>query len=150
VIHVGVTASRNGLTGEQVKQAHALLQLWAGPPPLPPITLPKATLHHGDCVNGDEALVGLARPLGYLIHGHPPANPVLRAWVDSDITDAVLPYLVRNRAIVDASRYLIACPGSAIPNRSGTWRTVRYAREQKAAGVELGLFVIGPKGEAIS
>jgi hypothetical protein len=143
VIHVGVTASRHGLTGEQVKQAHALLQLWAAEP----VTL---TLHHGDCVGGDEALVGLARPFGYLLHSHPPTEPRLRAFIDSHFTEGVLPYQVRNRAIVDASRYLIACPGSAMPNRSGTWRTVRYAREQKAAGVELGLFVIGPKGEAIS
>jgi hypothetical protein len=143
VIHVGVTASRHGLTGEQVKQAHALLQLWSSSP---------VTLHHGDCVGGDEALVGLARPLGYRIHAHPPTEPRLRAFslIEGDLTEGVLPYLVRNRAIVEASRYLIACPGSTTPNRSGTWRTVRYAREQKAAGVELGLFVIGPKGEAIS
>lgn len=141
MIHVGVTASRHGLTGKQVTRAHALLAMWSAEP---------VTLHHGDCVGGDEALVGLARPLGYIVHAHPPAEPRLRAWANSDITEGVLPYLVRNRAIVDASRYLIACPGSATPNRSGTWRTIRYAQAQKDTGVELGLFVIGPKGETVS
>lgn len=41
-----------------------------------------------------------------------------------------LPYMERNRAIVDASDVLIACPYEIVEpefGRSGTWSTIRYA-----------------------
>ena len=51
-----------------------------------------------------------------------------------DMSDEVrdpLPYLERNRAIVDACDILIACPkGMQEEQRSGTWATVRYARRR--------------------
>jgi hypothetical protein len=42
------------------------------------------------------------------------------------------PFTVRDRDIVDASERLLAAPSSQIedPN-SGTWATVRYARDQQ-------------------
>ncbi len=87
-------------------------------------------LHHGDCMMADEHAAEIARRLGYKIHCHPPINNRRRAWADGDAFEAPLPYLDRNRAIVRASNELIAMPDTMSERiRSGTWATVRYARE---------------------
>lgn len=41
----------------------------------------------------------------------------------------VIPYLQRNKVIVDRCGVLVAAPGEAQEQlRSGTWSTIRYAR----------------------
>lgn len=86
--------------------------------------------HHGDCLGADLESATAAIRQGVKTVAHPPENPVKRAWHVSTIILAVLPYLVRNHAIVDDSDELVAAPATmAEERRSGTWATIRYARK---------------------
>lgn len=89
-----------------------------------------AWLHHGDCIGADADAHDIARKLGIKIHVHPPDNPTLRAFKGGDRESEPLPYLERNKAIVNAGQWLIATPATTTEIlRSGTWSTVRYARK---------------------
>ena len=92
--------------------------------------------HHGDCIGADitfHILVEDTRP-DVAIHRHMPENTTKQAkystcnvlpYVDYEPK----PYLERNHDIVDACDVLIACPRTLEEElRSGTWATVRYAR----------------------
>jgi hypothetical protein len=46
------------------------------------------------------------------------------------IVHGILPPIERNHIMVDAADVLIACPHGPEELRSGTWSTVRYARQQ--------------------
>jgi hypothetical protein len=123
---VGVTATRHGLTRYQRLWAYDTLK-----------TLRSRgfdTLRHGDCVGGDAELAEMGRKMGYRLICHPPLNPRLRAYVPSDIVLAPVPYMKRNKALVDSSTYLLGCPGSwpdpGTPSPGGTWRTIRYAHRR--------------------
>ena len=92
-------------------------------------------LHHGACIGADAVAHQCALNAGLRIVVHPPtkrdriAYPCIaihRPPHDVTVLDP-LPYLERNRAIVDASTRLIALPECAEQIRSGTWSTVRYA-----------------------
>jgi hypothetical protein len=89
--------------------------------------------HHGDCVGGDHEFHGLVMfRLAGLIYVHPPSDPKARAWCSNAVILPPKPYLDRNRDIVDATDCLLAAPEGPewrFP-RSGTWYTVRYARQQ--------------------
>lgn len=83
-------------------------------------------LHLGDCVGADAEAWALATCRRV---GHPPSNPRARAYCAYDEERAPLPYLKRNRVIVDATECLVATPRTFKEElRSGTWATVRYAR----------------------
>lgn len=113
----GFTGTRHGLTPPQ---RNALLS---------EIGVLHGWLHHGDCVGADAYAHALAVSFGLLVQIHPPIAPELRAWCrDADVVLEPAPHLVRNRAIVDATKLLIATPVSEEVLRSGTWSTVRYAR----------------------
>jgi hypothetical protein len=138
VSSVGITATRHGLTAPQ---RHALICL------LIDLTAPLGefgTFRHGDCVGGDVQGAEAARLLGYWIIGHPPSNPRLRAYFPSDETLPEQGYHVRNRTIVDSSALLTACPDGPERERSGTWSTVRYARQMHAQ-----IVVIMPDGTIV-
>lgn len=117
---VGVTATRQGLTTAQQERSDELLRQWRES---------LLGFRHGDCVGGDADLYRLARGHGYYVIGHPPTNNSARANLASDHTLDPLPYLERNKAIVQASAVLLACPDGPERVRSGTWSTVRYANE---------------------
>lgn len=89
-------------------------------------------LHHGDCVNGDEVADLRAMVEGYRIVIHPPTDEKLRAHCERRGPRFVCrpePYLIRNRSIVNATSLLVAMPYTQHEEiRSGTWSTVRYAR----------------------
>ncbi len=135
---VGVTATRRGLTAPQAIAIAAWLtrlrhesRAWA--------------LHHGDCLGGDVEVADIARTLGYRIVAHPPTASRLRAFYDSDVSRAPLPYLERDRAIVAECDLLIGCPDVAVErDRSGTWYTIRHAR-----AVGRALLVLGPAGQVM-
>jgi hypothetical protein len=132
--HVGITATRKGLTATQLKILRASLQdmqSWEG----------ARVFHHGDCLGGDVEGAAIARELGYRIVAHPPANPKLRAYDKADEIREPLSYVVRNRNIVDETATLFACPDGPERQHSGTWLTVRYARKVGAR-----YQVIGPVG----
>ncbi len=117
--HLGFSGTRYGMTDEQFRAVgHLVADI-------------KAThYHHGDCIGADAQFHNLVLPLGEIII-HPPAVDYCRAhctmasaWMPS------LPFLERNRAIVDASDALIAAPHERVEQqRGGTWSTLRYARE---------------------
>lgn len=117
----GFTGSSTAVTAEQWSAMYA----WVGYEECD-------YFHHGDCVKADEVAhecvsrVGVAR-----IVIHPPINRSRRAFCQGAWeTEAPLPYLDRNRAIVDASDALLAMPDGPERQRSGTWSTVRYARKR--------------------
>ena len=115
-MRIGFTGTREGLSGAQ--QA-SLLDLLRG----------HLELHHGCCVGADFDAWATAVHLGIPTEGHPPKNKRLLADTHDNRTRKALPYLVRNRAIVDSTDGLIACPvGYQEGQRSGTWATVRHAR----------------------
>lgn len=138
MIAVGFTGSRGGLTSAQgdalaVVLSNMLLKEGA------------RQLHHGDCIGSDASAARIARNLGYRTVAHPPANPRLRAHAPADDVRKPLPYKERDRAIVAVTLALIACPATDYEVlRSGTWYTVRRARE---AGRRL--IVIGPTGVVV-
>lgn len=144
MLHVGITASRDGLTTAQ----HIELTTWL-------TVLRRAgahAFHHGDCVGGDEQGAKIARELGYRVVGHPPTKDVLRAWFASDETREPRDYHDRNKDIVSESGVLFACPASATNRRGGTWWTIGYAAQMAkmyAPEARRPVIVLGPDGRVI-
>ncbi|MFQ5741967.1 MAG: hypothetical protein ACE5HV_00080 [Acidobacteriota bacterium] len=86
--------------------------------------------HHGDCIGADAEFHGICRGFKFKIIVHPPLKRIKRAFCKGDETLPALPYLERNRAIVDECDELLACPYERREQlRSGTWATIRYARK---------------------
>ena len=116
---IGITGRPTDLTRAQVDALHTLLFTERG-----------SELHHGDCIGADEGAHYLAGGLGLWRVVHPPTVDRHRAFCAGDEERAPAPFLVRNRAIVDATEVLICLPAG--PERSypraGEWATVRYAR----------------------
>jgi hypothetical protein len=84
-------------------------------------------LHHGGCRGADEQADAIARSVGAWIISHPGPH----GGTGGDETRRPLPYLERNRAIVDETDVLVATPQTPDEQmRSGTWATIRYARSQ--------------------
>lgn len=140
-MRVGFTGTQRGMTSVQVK---ALRRVLAS---LRTAGFPVTELHHGDCVGADaqaHALWTLGAPERPVVI-HPPTLALKRAWCRSGRTTVLrpAPYLTRNRAIVDATWLLCACPaqldGEALS--SGTWSTVRYARR-----IERAVAIVRPDG----
>lgn len=88
--------------------------------------------HHGVCIGADEQAALMARNLGWKIVGHPPiVTSKMSSFVCDELLDP-LPYLDRNKVIVEVSHLLIAAPNTEQETlRSGTWSTIRYARKLK-------------------
>lgn len=131
---LGFTGTQRGMTLEQQASVKRLLSLFEW-----------SCLHHGDCIGADAEAHDLAVDRGLRIVLHPPDNDSKRAYKFADDTRRPLPYLGRNREIVNECWFLIAAPGEDVEvMRSGTWATVRYARTQKRC-----IWVVRPSGEVI-
>lgn len=101
-------------------------------------TLGCRTLVHGCCTGFDAAAHHLARSLGWHIKGCPPSNSVYLAeaeWRDCDESLPTQGYAERNASIIRACTVLVAGPLAAEDDersrRSGTWMTVRMARDAR-------------------
>lgn len=117
--HLGFTGTRHGLTQPQRDALHALFQGFRW-------------LHHGDCAGADAEAHAVSAKLGLLVELHPPLAYTLRANCPAVVVREPLPYLERDRAIVDAVERVIACPATSHEElRSGTWATVRYTRHAR-------------------
>jgi len=118
---VGFTGTQHGMS---LRQLDALIVL---------LSAGDATeFHHGDCIGADAQAADLARSLGIPVVVHPPLNPAKRAFTyrPGDQMMMPAPYLERNREIVDATEALVAAPQTDEEQlRSGTWSTIRYARQ---------------------
>lgn len=118
-MRIGFTGTRQGMTGEQTRALREMLSLH-----------PDAVFHHGDCAGADEQAHDIAVSLGCSVVIHPPLDNKQRAFKSAPRTRAPKPYLGRNKAIVRETELLIAAPADAMEqHRSGTWPTVRYARQ---------------------
>lgn len=125
MIHIGFTGTRHGMTDLQKRSVENGLRTFLfrfGP----------LMAHHGDCVGADEDFHEICRRLEIAVHLHPPAEDRWRAFVSVyDAIEPVKPFAMRNMAIVQASRYMLATPKSlpAEPRgQGGTWQTVRIAQ----------------------
>jgi len=86
--------------------------------------------HHGDCRGADEQAHLVAQILELKIVGHPPLIDNHRAFCIFDVEMLPLPYLERNRKIVDSVEILFVAPLTMHEElRSGTWATYRYAKK---------------------
>lgn len=121
VVHIGFSGSSRLITEPQEIGIAALM-----------VDLDALYLHHGDCIHGDALAHQIGLELSYSIIIHPPVNPAKRAFCIGAIeTYPMLPYLERNRFIVDSVGLLIAAPFTPAEElRSGTWATIRYARKR--------------------
>lgn len=87
-------------------------------------------MDNGDCIGADATAGAIWRTLEGLLWLHPPVNDAKRAFQAADFASEALPYLDRNRAIVDKCDWLVATPAEMFEQqRSGTWATIRYARK---------------------
>lgn len=101
-------------------------------------------VHHGDCVGSDEQFHDFAYRKGFEIWIHPPLNPKYRAYCTIGDTHILEPkeYLKRDKDIVELCDILIATPRlMGEERRSGTWHTIRYARELSRP-----IYIIWPNG----
>lgn len=123
VKHIGFTGTQRGMTPAQAAELKAFL------------VTHKDTIEsfrHGDCIGADEEAHNIAAEvLGEeRIYIHPPADNKKQAFCESPHILPPREYLTRNLNIVRASDIVIAAPKSEIEElRSGTWSTVRRARE---------------------
>jgi hypothetical protein len=119
---VGITGTRDGMTPEQHIAfaeliAHGCIE----------------EFHHGDCVGVDETAADLFSKVWgtNFVHSHPPTNERFRAFAKSGTIYEALPYLRRNRKIVEAADILIVVPKTNTwpEGYGGTWHCYRQARE---------------------
>lgn len=125
---VGFTGSRKNPTREQ---RNWFVDMISEIIDIRPIT----EFHHGDCVGSDAFAHKIIAALQIPIIIHPPILGIYRAYMDGPMVTILepKPYLERNRDIVDASDRMVALPSGPEELRSGTWSTIRYARETSAA-----------------
>lgn len=121
-LHIGFTGTRHGMTAYQQWMLRLRLGCGCGT---------THTFHHGDCVGADAEAHAIAMDLGYLIHVHPPLPRQYRAFLQGAIVEEPQRYGTRNQAIVAACEVLIAAPRTRQEEqRSGTWMTIRCARQR--------------------
>jgi hypothetical protein len=118
-VKIGFTGTREGMSQAQKDALHLAL-------------VGATEFHHGDCIGADAEADVIARCVGVHVVIHPPSDPKLRAFCyqPGDGIWATDSYLNRDWDIVRVTDCLIAAPltESETP-RSGTWATVRMARE---------------------
>lgn len=143
---IGFTGTKEGTTRKQHAALYEVIQ-----------SLLPDEFHHGDCVGADEEAhkvvceVMLVRP-GHIFL-HPPLDTKFRAYCGQwelpagcSLTELpALDYLHRNKRIVmRCPNYLIACPAQVQEQlRSGTWATIRYARQREVKH----RYIIEPSGK---
>lgn len=135
MIKLGFTGTQHGMTDSQAQAVFDEMMLY-GQVPEQVVT----EAHHGCCVGADAQFDAMLAYMdkSVVVHGHPPLNTSKMAkGLCCDIMHEPLEYLVRNRAIVDASNTLFAAPQGAEEQRSGTWSTVRYARRKGNVNIRI-------------
>jgi len=132
---VGFTGTQDGMTDDQVTLIVEVVSELTE----------MDEMHHGDCIGADEQFFTIVRTLlpDVQIIGHLPEDESKRAFCENDVEREPLPYLVRNRNIVEEADMMFATPkGPERMRGSGTWATIRYARK---AGIKLA--IIWPDGK---
>lgn len=118
-MRVGFTGTRKGMSPAQREQL-ALVLYW----------LAASEFHHGGAAGADTEADKVAMAQHYHRVVHPCPGVVRADRFDGRTWEEVFPPLVRNRRIVEACDVLVAAPETDREVvRSGTWATVRYARQ---------------------
>lgn len=122
-LRLAFTGTQHGMTVCQTRHVIVLLE-----------KLQPRVVLHGDCIGADAEFHALVRTLSPKTRidiypgaeeGHPK-----RAGCDGDYIGIVRPPLARNKLMVLRTDMLIAAPKEVLEIlRSGTWATIRYARE---------------------
>lgn len=122
---VGVSGTRQGPSEHQLKALRFYLYMM----------LNMTELHHGDCVGVDSVADDIAIKLKVPRVIHPPDQPLYRAFCNrkeqGEVKEVkpVLPYLERNKDLVDSIDVLIACPLSD-ETKGGTWHAISLAKKR--------------------
>jgi hypothetical protein len=133
-VDIGFSGTQRGMTEAQKATVSRLLAAAPG----------VTSAHHGDCIGADAQFHELALAYAPVII-HPPTNDAKRAFCHGAVVLPAEGYIARNHAIVDACQVVIATPKEADEVvRSGTWATIRYARQQGKL-----VLVIRPDGSRI-
>ena len=135
-MHLGITGTRKGLTEDQFKELKEFI-----------LEINEVThLHEGDCIGVDDQITQMFQELRpeVKVICHPPIKTGTQAFGTYDKIHKPKPYLERDKDIVNNSQYLWACPCGKEIVRSGTWATVRYARNKGIL-----ITIIMPDGEII-
>jgi hypothetical protein len=125
---IGFTGTQLGMTDKQCFGVVALLELFNYGEHDDPID----EVHHGMCIGADAQFHDIVRGIDPQIKiiGHP-IDSIKQAKLECDIVRPVKRPLARNRDIVIECDLIIATPHTAQEvQRSGTWSTVRYARQR--------------------
>lgn len=138
----GFTGTRKGLTKRQLGALKTLL-----------LDLECDEFHHGDCLGADAEFHALVDNEGCRVVIHPPFVNAHRANCVTKCADGIVmpprDYLDRDYEIAK-SPILIACPAEETGEvvRSGTWATVRYARQLRVRdkSVPKTIYIIRPSG----
>jgi hypothetical protein len=124
LLHVGFTGTRRGLAQAQYEAlwGYVLRQTRVRE---------YVTGHHGMCTGADDEFNSVAQDMGWRTHGHPPLDQSRMADMLVDEQEEPKEFLDRNRDIVIATQYLIACPHTVEEQwrGSGTWQAIRYAEK---------------------
>jgi hypothetical protein len=132
-MRVGFTGTQIGMSSAQKNELYAFLRKAKSMDG-------EVEFHHGDCIGADTEAHDIAMLAGCDIIIHPPTNPKKRSFCQNFKRRAnPLPYLERNKHIVDATTVLIVAPKSDVEElRSGTWATYRYAKSRGGMIILLG------------
>lgn len=122
-MHLAIAGTRKGLTEDQFNRVKEFILLEGSE---------FTHLHEGDCIGVDAQVTQMFQDMQpqVTVVCHPPDKFRCRAYTKYDETKDVRPYIMRDKDMVDASSFLWACPEGPEKIRSGTWTTVRYARNQ--------------------
>lgn len=118
---IGFTGTQIGMSQSQKEQF--VLQLYE---------LNPTEFHHGDCIGADAEAHDIVREFfpDVKIVGHIPKSNGKRAFRKCDEYRDPLPYLERDRKIVDETEFLFGAPKTDDEIlRSGTWATIRYSKK---------------------
>ena len=150
---IGFTGTQRGTKGPQL----FALNRWMAQMVMALPVGEERVLRHGGCVGADEEVHRIGLDLSFDIEvfpGYPKGGPTRTAKRGSYSNAArvrkPLPFLERNRLIVDSSDKLAAAPRQMCEVlRSGSWATVRYALgylEVKPLGGPITVIVFWPDG----
>lgn len=137
VIIYAFTGTHRGMSAKQLER---LFEVWG--------VLRPDIVTNGCCEGADRQLHGVAAAQDIATEFFP-SNPEQREWAESvqgimEVVHRVEPPLKRNRSMVATGRRgLVAAPYTVAEiTRSGTWATVRYARN-----VNRPIWIIYPNGD---
>ena len=134
---IGFTGSRNGMSPMQKAAVRGALAKFIAK------LGPGAVGLHGDCVGADAGFDSLCVELGIDRMCRPSSLAYARAYTGAREIGMPKHPLIRNREIVNDSVVIIGAPHSYKEVlRSGTWATLRYARN-----VGRTIQIIAPDGD---